>query len=97
MNPDIKQLIIRKRGQLMVHSYLYYKVNTSMWSDDKWQEVANDLVTLQAKYGTEVGFFDDLFQDWSGETGMHLCNEYAQQKAHQLIMYNPHCKVLGGL
>ena len=92
---DHVALIRRKRGQMMIHSFLYYQAHSPIWSDDKWQEVANELVILQKEHGATIGFFDELFQDWTGDTGMHLCNEYAKQKAYQLIINNPHCRGLG--
>lgn len=64
----IKQL----RILMLSHSYLYYKLDNPTVSDHKWQEWADNLVTLHDKYGTSIGFYDDVFLDWRGDTGCHL-------------------------
>lgn len=80
--------IIRRRGQMLVHSYLYYHCDTSLISDDTWQEWANDLVALQEKYGTEFDYFDEEFADWDGSTGCHLPHpKKIEETAHRLMEY----------
>lgn len=66
------EVINRHRRQLIIHSYLYYWLDDPIWSDDKWQQVANDLVELQVLYPDPTGVFDNEFKDWDGSTGMHL-------------------------
>ncbi len=66
-------LIRKRRGQMILHSYIYYhSVDSPIISDEKWQEWANDLVDLQSKYDKIIGFYDDEFVDWTGDTGCHL-------------------------
>jgi hypothetical protein len=91
-NPE-EDKIRRRRAQLMVHSYLYYELDTPMITDDKWQEWANELVGLQREHTDPIGFFDDLFKDFDGSTGYHLTkNEWARNVATRLLMYNPHTR-----
>lgn len=65
-------LIRKRRGQMILHSYLYYNLDHPVISDQKWQEWAIDLVDLQNKYDKIIGFYDDEFIDWTGDTGCHL-------------------------
>ena len=67
-----EERIRQRRSQLMVHSYIYYKLCDSIVSDHQWQSWANELVKLQSDHGTEIGFYDDVFEDWDGSTGFHL-------------------------
>jgi hypothetical protein len=64
--------IICKRRLLLVHSAIYYRLNSSLVSDYLWQEWANYLAYLQDDYGWQVGFYDSAFEDWDGSTGYHL-------------------------
>lgn len=57
---------------MVVHSYLYYRLNESIWSDSQFDLAARELAALQAEHGTEHGFMDDVFSDWDGSTGFHL-------------------------
>lgn len=71
---EVKSLIKRYRGQMVLHSYLYYVLDKPIWSDDKWQEVADKLTQLQVTHPDccKVKYYDKQFADWSGDTGMHL-------------------------
>ena len=81
--------VIQRRGQMLVHSYIYYHMCDNIISDHKWQDWANDLVTLQDKYGIEHGFYDDVFFGWTGATGHHLpTNDYVSSKALQVHRYH---------
>lgn len=59
---------------MLIHSRLYYIDNTSIITDHQWQQWANELADLQAKNPDlcKIGFFDESFEDWSGDTGYHL-------------------------
>lgn len=73
-NQAIKELIKRKRGQMLVHSFLYYSLDDPIWTDDKWQQVADELTRLQEANPSccKIGFYDKEFLGWTGDTGMHL-------------------------
>lgn len=66
------ELVRQRRVQMLVHSYLYYVLDQSIVSDDKWQQWADELTQLQARNNPEIGFYDEEFKDWNGNTGMHL-------------------------
>ena len=46
---EIKELILRRRQQIWVHSILYYQMDVNLISDAKWSEWALELETLQKK------------------------------------------------
>jgi len=67
-------LINRRRRQLHVHSVMYYFLNTSIVTDATFDKWAVELVELnkqwpQFKY---AGYQYNMFEDWTGDTGMHL-------------------------
>lgn len=66
------EVIKRLRRNMIIHSYLYYRMDEAIISDDDWQSMANDLVEIQAAHPEPTGYFDELFADWRGDTGMHL-------------------------
>ena len=70
----IKDLIKRRRGQMIVHSFLYYSMDNPIISDDTWQAWADELTELQSKYPKlcKLQYYDKNFKDWDGSTGMHL-------------------------
>lgn len=69
----IESIIKQRRAQLMMHSTAYYVFGDSLVSDDTFDRWAYELVELQKKK-REIGFFDKLFKDWDGHTGMHIAN-----------------------
>lgn len=66
------ELIRRRRAQMFVHCHLYYNLSASLITDDQWQQWANELVVLQRDYPSNLGFYDEHFADWDGNTGYHL-------------------------
>lgn len=72
---------------MLVHSYLYYVCDHTVISDDKWQQWADELVELQ-KRKQVIGFYDDVFADWTGATGMHLPFDDWVVKRAEKIMKN---------
>ena len=60
--------------QMLVHSYLYYKLDTNLISDREFDKWGKELVQLQAKYpeiAEQVEYAED-FMDWDASTGFHL-------------------------
>lgn len=72
---ELKENIRRLRYILTVHSGLYYNHNVNVITDDEWDATANKLVELQKRYPSmiyRIDFFDEIFSDFTGDTGMHL-------------------------
>jgi NAD-dependent DNA ligase adenylation domain len=71
---EIKELIKRRRRQLIVHSFGYYRMNDSIISDHTFDMWSKELVDLQREYpelSREVELYE-YFSDWDGSTGYHL-------------------------
>ena len=47
---DIANLIKRRRFQILVHSYIYYRLNDNIISNATFDKWANELIELQQKY-----------------------------------------------
>lgn len=77
--------------QMIVHSYLYYVMDTHIVDDDTWQRWANELVLLQSRWQElamtkKINFYDDVFADWNGSTGMHLPKEdWIKKRCEKLL------------
>jgi hypothetical protein len=67
----IEEKIKQRRTQMLLHSYLYYELDSPIITDDKWQQWADELTELQETIKV-IGFYDEAFADWSGATGCHL-------------------------
>lgn len=71
---------------MLVHSYLYYWKFDPIVSDDQWQTWANELRDLQQVCPEPIGFYDEDFHGWTGDTGMHLPKDvYVIDKAMYLL------------
>lgn len=85
----IKEKIKQRRAQMLVHSCIYYEMDSNVVSDHKWQEWAEELDQLQ-KDNPEcihIDFYDKYFLDWDGTTGAHLPHrdKWVYNKALNLI------------
>ena len=45
--PEVVSRVEHLRRLMLVHSCIYYELNTNVVSDHKWQEWANELTSLQ--------------------------------------------------
>jgi hypothetical protein len=72
MDPKVVSAIARRRRQMLVHCFLYYKMDSPIIEDHTWSLWAQQLARLQLKYGHRIGFYDDAFADWDGSSGFHL-------------------------
>ena len=61
---------------ILIHSYLYYEKDSSVWSDKHFDEVAKQLTKMQKtksviwiKENTQYGY---VFYDFDGTTGFDL-------------------------
>ena len=97
MNQQVFQKIQQRRLQLLVHSCIYYEMNTNIVSDAQWSRWAKELIQLQQEYpqeAAEVGKYTDtysfeVFKDFDGSTGMDLPvkDPWVVGKATQLLNY----------
>ena len=70
----IKELINRRRRQILVHSCLYYRMNTSLISDAAFDKWSYELVDLQRKYPEIAAqcIYAKTFETFDGSTGFDL-------------------------
>lgn len=63
----ILERINQRRRQLLVHSYLYYRLSTSTISDHQYDNFALDLIELQSNYPdiADEGIYADEFRGFS--------------------------------
>ena len=71
---EVAELILRRRMQMLVHSYIYYKMDMNLISDREFDMWGKELVQLQADYPeiAEQVEYADAFKDWDASTGFHL-------------------------
>lgn len=71
---EVMELINRRRRQLHVHSVIYYHLNTNIISDAQFDEWSEELYQLHRRHPELIsqGYAPELFEDWNGNTGMHL-------------------------
>lgn len=71
-NPE--ELIHRRRHQILVHSYLYYRMNINLISDHTFDDWSMELVKLQKdnpKFSNQ-GIYAEYFKDFDGTSGFDL-------------------------
>ena len=89
MDQKIKDLIQRRRLQLLVHSCIYYELDKNIVDDRTWDKWARELVQLQKDYPEEskVTIWYDAFADWDASTGAFLPikDEWVVKKAKYLL------------
>jgi hypothetical protein len=86
-NATLEKINQRQR-QIIVHSVLYYRFNTNIITDEKFNRWAEELVKLQEDYKelTKESAFYVIMQDFDGSTGFHLAdNEWGIQKALYIL------------
>ena len=75
-NPELNsaaEKIKRRRLQILVHSCLYYELNTTLIEDDTFDRWCKELVELMKDNpGVYSDRFDYWFDSFTGETGFHL-------------------------
>ena len=99
MNQKIKDLIQRRRLQLLVHSCIYYEMDSNIIDDKTWDTWARELVQLQKDYPEESkdAVWYDAFKDWDASTGafLPLKDEWVIRKSKQLLSWNMQIKKFG--
>ena len=70
---------------ILIHSYLYYETDKTIWSDKKYDEVSKQLVSLQNNYKdinkTQYGY---IFYDYDGTTGFDLYHRLNKKDKEQI-------------
>lgn len=89
---DVKARINQRRRQMIIHSYIYYRLGTSIIDDKTFDRWAYELRDLQRQYPTEASecVYAAAFANWDGTTGFDLPigDVWVQQKATQLLRYH---------
>ena len=86
---NIKSKIKQRRLQMLVHSYIYYKLDKNIVDDATWSRWAKELQQLQDKYPDESKEVEwaEVFEDWDGSSGafLPLDDEWVRQKAMKVL------------
>lgn len=85
---EIAEKIQQRRLQMLVHSCLYYNMNTNLITDRQWDMWAKELRNLQNTYpeiSRQVEWYAE-FADWDASTGafLPLDDPWVIRKANQL-------------
>lgn len=75
---------------ILIHSYLYYEANNSIWSDKKYDEVARQLTDMQEEHTTkwiknktQYGY---CMYDFDGTTGFDLWSRLTEHDKEHIKM-----------
>ena len=86
---QIRELITRRRRQVLVHSIIYYELDDCIISDHQWQDWANELEELQAKYPdiADECPYAGAYRGFDGSSGYNLPldDSWGVRKARYLI------------
>lgn len=93
---SISEKITRRRKQILVHSFIYYRLNSSVISDHKFDKWCNELVELQNE-NPELAAnceYHGSFKDFEGQTGYDLraLGNNEIMKVAIALLDNPHVK-----
>lgn len=74
---------------ILIHSYIYYELNNSIWSDKHFDEVAKQLTIMQNNYSkswikkrTDYGY---AFMDFDGTTGFDLWERLTKRDKRRIM------------
>ena len=90
MKQPVAEKIRQRRRQMLVHSFLYYELDSNIIDDHTWSMWGVELAELQKKYPKESAEVEyaDLFKDWDGSSGAHLIYDDKIKS----IAYRMYCK-----
>lgn len=93
MKQTVAEKIRQRRRQMLVHSFLYYELDSNIIDDYTWSKWGIELAELQKKYPKESAEVEyaDLFSDWDGSSGAHLVYD----EKIKSIAYRLYCKQWG--
>lgn len=72
MPQEMRNRVINRRRQILVHSYLNNGVGEQCISTKLFTKISNELQELQAVWGTDFNFYDYLFDGWDESQEDHL-------------------------
>ena len=74
MNEEVRNLITRRRRQILLHSYIYYEINDNLIDDVTWSKWALDLEQLQSIFPEESAstLYSEEFKGFDHSTGAGL-------------------------
>ena len=70
----VAELITRRRRQILVHSVIYYRLNSNVISDAQWSEWAVELENLQKQYPQIAAQcpYAEEYEDFDHSSGYNL-------------------------
>lgn len=83
------ELMNRRQRQILVHSFLYYQLNTNLITDhtyDQWSKELAKLMKDHAEEAKKTVYYND-FKDFDGSSGYDLpySNPEVQSTAYKLL------------
>jgi hypothetical protein len=89
---NILELINRRQRQILVHSFLYYQLNTNIISDhtfDDWSKELADLMSEHPDIAKQSVYYEG-FKSFDGSSGYDLPYHLPeiQSKGYQLLKYH---------
>ena len=89
MTEAIASLIRRRRRQILVHSFLYYRLNTNIIDDATYDRWSKELAGLQKEHPEIAGRieFAEDFANFDGSSGFDLPHHLPeiQSRGHHLL------------
>jgi NAD-dependent DNA ligase len=79
-NEELIELISRRRRQILVHSAIYYRFDSSVIEDLTYDKWSNELADLQRKHleQAKAAIYAAEFEEFDGSTGFDLPHAYPE-------------------
>lgn len=89
---DLLELMNRRQRQILVHSFLYYQLNTNLISDhtfDSWSKELASLMMAHKELAEQTVYYDG-FKEFDGSSGYDLPYSLPeiQSVGYRLLNYN---------
>lgn len=88
---SVRELINRRRRQILIHSVIYYRFNDNLISDHTWSVWAQELFNLQQQYPEIAArcVFSRAYENFDPSTGYNLPldDAWAFATANMLLRY----------
>jgi hypothetical protein len=93
MEQHVMMRMMVLRRQILLHCYIYYGMNENIWEDHEWDKRARELHQLQQEHGWNIGFYDEIFKHWKGQSGYWLPtnkgnDEHIVRVAQRIVAYD---------